>query len=110
MERGGKLYEAIQHYKRAMQILPDVERRLYESTDLRADTPEGPYNRPITPVLLTIYLLFILIYFDSAIGSSNCTSIQHHHQPIDVPTARAVDLPYGLQIRRTGHNPPRGPS
>ncbi|RVE44322.1 hypothetical protein evm_011046 [Chilo suppressalis] len=40
MERGGKLYEAIQHYKRAMQILPDVEIRLYESTDLRSETPE----------------------------------------------------------------------
>ncbi|KAL0831798.1 hypothetical protein ABMA28_001333 [Loxostege sticticalis] len=40
MERGGKLYEAIQHYKRAMQILPDVETRLYESSDIRADTPE----------------------------------------------------------------------
>ncbi|KAJ2947290.1 hypothetical protein O0L34_g17006 [Tuta absoluta] len=39
-ERGGKLYEAIQHYKRAMQILPDVETRLYESSKERADTPE----------------------------------------------------------------------
>ncbi|KAJ0177629.1 hypothetical protein K1T71_006502 [Dendrolimus kikuchii] len=41
LERGGKLYEAIQHYKRAMQIVPDIETRLYESSDLRADTPEG---------------------------------------------------------------------
>ncbi|XP_059054582.1 F-box only protein 9 [Achroia grisella] len=40
MERGGKLYEAIQHYKRAMQILPDIETRLYESSELRGDTPE----------------------------------------------------------------------
>ncbi|CAH0724003.1 unnamed protein product, partial [Brenthis ino] len=40
MERGGKLYEAIQHYKRAIQILPDVESRLYEGSDMRADTPE----------------------------------------------------------------------
>ncbi|XP_052758166.1 F-box only protein 9 [Galleria mellonella] len=40
MERGGKLYEAIQNYKRAMQILPDVETRLYESSELRGDTPE----------------------------------------------------------------------
>ncbi|XP_028173219.1 F-box only protein 9-like isoform X3 [Ostrinia furnacalis] len=39
-ERGGKLYEAIQHYKRAMQLVPDVERRLYESSDIRPDTPE----------------------------------------------------------------------
>ncbi|CAK1543821.1 unnamed protein product [Leptosia nina] len=39
MERSGKLYEAIQHYKRAIQILPDVERRLYDSSDVRADTP-----------------------------------------------------------------------
>ncbi|CAG9787426.1 unnamed protein product [Diatraea saccharalis] len=41
MERGGKLYEAIQNYKRAMQILPDVELRLYESSDLRSETPEA---------------------------------------------------------------------
>ncbi|KAG6441676.1 hypothetical protein O3G_MSEX001941 [Manduca sexta] len=40
LERGGKLYEAIQHYKRAMQILPDVETRLYESSEIRPDTPE----------------------------------------------------------------------
>lgn len=40
MERGGQLYEAIQHYKRAIQILPDVESRLYDGSELRADTPE----------------------------------------------------------------------
>nr|XP_032515795.1 F-box only protein 9-like isoform X1 [Danaus plexippus plexippus] len=40
-ERNGKLYEAIQHYKRAIQILPDVESRLYEETDGRPDPPEG---------------------------------------------------------------------
>ncbi|XP_013192861.1 F-box only protein 9 [Amyelois transitella] len=39
LERGGDLYEAIQHYKRAMQILPDVESRLYESGEL-GDEPE----------------------------------------------------------------------
>ncbi|CAG4946115.1 unnamed protein product [Colias eurytheme] len=39
MERGGKLYEAIQHYKRAIQILPDVESRLYDGSDMRMDTP-----------------------------------------------------------------------
>ncbi|XP_028026246.1 F-box only protein 9 [Bombyx mandarina] len=39
-ERGGKLYEAIQHYKRAIQIVPDVETRLYEGSELRGDTPE----------------------------------------------------------------------
>ncbi|CAB3235291.1 unnamed protein product [Arctia plantaginis] len=38
LERCGKLYEAIQHYKRAMQILPDVETRLYD--ELRSDTPQ----------------------------------------------------------------------
>jgi hypothetical protein len=32
----------------------------------------------------------------------------HHHPPINVPTAGGV--PHGLHIRRTGHNPPRGPS
>lgn len=41
MERSGKLYEAIQHYKKAMQILPDVESRLYDGTDVKADTPTG---------------------------------------------------------------------
>nr|XP_026498476.1 F-box only protein 9 isoform X1 [Vanessa tameamea] len=40
LERSRKLYEAIQHYKRALQILPDVERRLYNDSDLRDDTPE----------------------------------------------------------------------
>ncbi|XP_045767310.1 F-box only protein 9 [Maniola jurtina] len=44
LERGGKLYEAIQHYKRAIQILPDVETRLYEGSELRADTPEEEYE------------------------------------------------------------------
>ncbi|XP_023948294.1 F-box only protein 9 [Bicyclus anynana] len=44
MERGGKLYEAIQHYKRAIQIVPDVEARLYESSELRPDTPEEEYE------------------------------------------------------------------
>ncbi|KAJ8718841.1 hypothetical protein PYW07_016397 [Mythimna separata] len=39
LERGGKLYEAIQHYKRAMQILPDVETRLYDEL-LSSDSPE----------------------------------------------------------------------
>ncbi|CAK1579033.1 unnamed protein product [Parnassius mnemosyne] len=39
LERSGKLYEAIQHYKRSMQIIPDVETRLYESTEQRAETP-----------------------------------------------------------------------
>ena len=43
MERVRKLYEAIQFYKRAIQILPDVESRLYESSEMRADTPEGKY-------------------------------------------------------------------
>lgn len=41
LERFGQLYEAVQHYKRAVQLLPDVEQRLYQSGDHRADTPEG---------------------------------------------------------------------
>ncbi|XP_048477843.1 F-box only protein 9 isoform X1 [Plutella xylostella] len=40
LERYGQLYEAVQHYKRAVQLLPDVEQRLYQSGDHRADTPE----------------------------------------------------------------------
>lgn len=47
LERSGKLYEAIQHYKRAMQILPDVETRLYD--ELRADTPEDESETEETP-------------------------------------------------------------
>jgi hypothetical protein len=35
--------------------------------------------------------------------------MHHHHQPINIPTA-GTSLPYGLPTRRTGHNPPRGPS
>lgn len=31
-EQSGKLYEAIQFYRRAVQLVPDVEFRLYEST------------------------------------------------------------------------------
>lgn len=31
MERGGKLYEAIQYYRRAVQLVPDVEFRLDDS-------------------------------------------------------------------------------
>ncbi|XP_073952694.1 F-box only protein 9-like [Choristoneura fumiferana] len=39
LESRGKMYEAIQHYKRAMQINPDVETLLYDSAE-RGDTPE----------------------------------------------------------------------
>lgn len=31
-EQTGKLYEAIQFYKRAVQLVPDIEFRLYESS------------------------------------------------------------------------------
>ncbi|XP_050677765.1 F-box only protein 9 isoform X2 [Leptidea sinapis] len=40
MERGGKLYEAIQHYKRAIQILPDVETLLYEGSEQRPESSD----------------------------------------------------------------------
>jgi hypothetical protein len=33
----------------------------------------------------------------------------HHHRHINGPTAGAQAL-HGLHIRRTGHNPPRGPN
>ncbi|XP_050349160.1 F-box only protein 9 [Nymphalis io] len=39
LERAGKLYEAIQHYKKSIQIVPDIERRLFNELDL-IDTPE----------------------------------------------------------------------
>ncbi|KAF9410315.1 hypothetical protein HW555_010563 [Spodoptera exigua] len=38
MERRGRLYEAIQHYKYSLQILPDVEKRLHN--ELQAEIPE----------------------------------------------------------------------
>lgn len=44
-ERAGKLYEAIQFYKRAVQLVPDVEFKLYESTKskprMRLDTDKS---------------------------------------------------------------------
>uniref|UniRef100_A0A1B6H0D2 Uncharacterized protein n=1 Tax=Cuerna arida TaxID=1464854 RepID=A0A1B6H0D2_9HEMI len=41
-EQLGKLYEAIQFYRRAVQLVPDIEFRLYESTNQRpaVETPE----------------------------------------------------------------------
>jgi hypothetical protein len=39
-----------------------------------------------------------------AVSALGVQTDHHHHQPINVPTA------YGLHIRNTGHNPPRGPS
>lgn len=35
-EQSGKLYEAIQFYKRAVQLVPDIEFRLYESTKIKS--------------------------------------------------------------------------
>ncbi|XP_043491109.1 F-box only protein 9 [Polistes fuscatus] len=34
-EQNGKLYEAIQFYKRAVQLVPDIEFRLYDSTKIK---------------------------------------------------------------------------
>ncbi|XP_012283063.1 F-box only protein 9 [Orussus abietinus] len=34
-EQTGKLYEAVQFYKRAVQLVPDIEFRLYESTKVK---------------------------------------------------------------------------
>lgn len=31
MENSGNMYEAIQYYKKAVQLVPDIEFRLYES-------------------------------------------------------------------------------
>lgn len=48
-EQTGKLYEAIQFYKRAVQLVPDIEFRLYESTKQktreRIDTEDGIESR-----------------------------------------------------------------
>lgn len=42
-EQTGKLYEAIQFYKRAVQLVPDIEFRLYESTKVKPQRydPDG---------------------------------------------------------------------
>lgn len=32
MEKSGKLYEAIQFYKRAVQLVPDIEFRFYDAS------------------------------------------------------------------------------
>lgn len=44
-EQKGKHYEAIQFYRRAVQLVPDIESRLYESTNQRqvAEINEGNY-------------------------------------------------------------------
>jgi F-box protein 9 len=34
-EQNGKLYEAIQFYRRAVQLVPDVEFRLYDASKLK---------------------------------------------------------------------------
>ncbi|XP_041968685.1 F-box only protein 9 isoform X2 [Aricia agestis] len=39
-ERRGKLYEAIQHYKKAIQIVPDVETRLYENVEPKPESSD----------------------------------------------------------------------
>lgn len=45
-EQNGKLYEAIQYYRRAVQLVPDIEFRLYEATKLRpiAEKSNGEYG------------------------------------------------------------------
>ncbi|XP_016838278.1 F-box only protein 9 [Nasonia vitripennis] len=49
-EQSGKLYEAIQFYRRAVQLVPDVEFRLYESTKPKIrekiDADETVLERP----------------------------------------------------------------
>lgn len=34
-EQNGKLYEAIQFYRRAVQLVPDIEFRLYDASKLK---------------------------------------------------------------------------
>lgn len=36
MEKSGKLYEAIQFYRRAMQLVPDIEFRLYDTSKTKS--------------------------------------------------------------------------
>jgi hypothetical protein len=49
------------------------------------------------------HLLVTLVAHDLPAGRRNGYDTNHnHHQPINVP-----GLPYGLHIKRTGHNPPR---
>jgi hypothetical protein len=44
------------------------------------------------------------------VNGHNSYHHHNHHQLINVPTAGAQAIPYGLHITRTCHNPPRGPS
>lgn len=45
-EESGKLYEAIQFYRRAVQLVPDIEFKLYESTKQRqhSDIPKRKFK------------------------------------------------------------------
>ncbi|XP_045485161.1 F-box only protein 9 isoform X2 [Pieris rapae] len=51
MENGGKLYEAIKHYKKALQICPDVEAKLYAGREqkivARAEEEEEVTNNTV---------------------------------------------------------------
>lgn len=43
MEKSGKLYEAIQFYRRAVQLVPDIEFKLHDaSKDSKAKQKESP--------------------------------------------------------------------
>lgn len=49
MEKSGKLYEAIQYYRKAVQIVPDIESKLdyrpkHNINERPPDTIEGSYK------------------------------------------------------------------
>jgi hypothetical protein len=65
----------------------------------------------MTAHVFNYFALFICI---QDFNTSKCYLLleimpSHHHQPTNVPTARA-GLSYGLHIRRKDHNPPGRPS
>lgn len=40
MEKSGKLYEAIQFYRRAVQLVPDIEFRLHDASKAKQKDPQ----------------------------------------------------------------------
>jgi hypothetical protein len=40
--------------------------------------------------------------------SLSIPQVNHHHQPINVPSVEYIGLPYGLHVMRMNNNPLRG--
>ncbi|CAH0552550.1 unnamed protein product [Brassicogethes aeneus] len=57
MERSGKLYEAIQFYRRAVQIVPDIEFRL--------DAPKGSKKEKTNKIEVNVFLKIVTAFIKS---------------------------------------------